>query len=149
MKMFLILLMVSITVTSAYSQQVRMTKEQYEQKVDSITAARTIAKMGSLFTLSTKQQQALREATITLNRERKAVFMEYRKTPGLPEKMQQQEKVRDSIYNSIVGADNYEKFRVAMLQEREQKQAAMAERMRAKFGTVDTVNNKPPAKPVN
>jgi hypothetical protein len=136
-------------VVASYSQQARITKEQYEQKADSVMSIRTIQKMQTLFTLTTQQQEELREATITLNRNRKAVFMEYRKTPALQEKMQQQEKVRDSVYQAIVGTANYAKYREAMMAERQQKQAAMAERMRVKFGTVDTVNNKPTTKPLN
>lgn len=132
-----------------YSQQAHITKEQYEQKLDSVMTARTVGKMQSVFTLTMQQQEKLKEATTMLNRKRKAVFLESRKTPGLSEKMQQQEKIRDSVFSSIVGAGNYEKYKAAMLLERQQKQAAMAERMRAKFGTVDTVNNKPTAKPLN
>lgn len=149
MKKLIIVCVLVLLVVASYSQQARITKEQYEQKADSVMSIRTIQKMQTLFTLTTQQQEELREATITLNRNRKAVFMEYRKTPALQEKMQQQEKVRDSVYQAIVGTANYAKYREAMMAERQQKQAAMAERMRVKFGTVDTVNNKPTTKPLN
>ena len=127
-----------------------MTKEQYEKKVDSFMTARIVGRMQKLFTLTAEQQQALKEATATLNRSRRAVFMQYKKTPLLQQKMQGQEQARDSVYQSIVGAANYATYKAVVLQERQQKQAAMEARMKAKFGTVDTVNNKPPTtQPLN
>lgn len=152
MKKIFIVLQFLIVTTIGYSQSVkpqpRLTQEQYEHKLDSVMAARTIQKMQSLFSVSERQQQSIREAMATVNRQRKAIFMEYRKMPELPEKMQQEDRRLDSVYTSIVGAANFEKFKAAIVQEREQKQAAMAARMRAKFGPVDTVN-KSSRKPLN
>lgn len=158
MKKIFIFLLFLIVTTIGYSQsakpqgqpQMRLTKEQYEDKLDSVMAVRTIQKMQSLFSVNERQEQSIREAMVTLNRQRKAVFMEYRKTPELPEKMQQQDRWLDSVYTSIVGAANFEKFKAAIVKEREQKQAAMAARMQAKFGPVDTTRNKRPVtKPLN
>lgn len=144
MKRLLVVLIVFLSVVTVYGQKAHLTQEQYEQKLDSFMTARMTTKMQTLFALSPQQQQAIKEATTTLNRSDKAAFMEYKKTPLLQQKMQEQEKMRDSVYQSIVGADNYAKYKAVAIQERQQKQAAMAARMQAKFGTIDTTVVKPP-----
>lgn len=130
-----------------YSQQPRITKEVYEQKADSVMTVRVIAKMQTLFTLTAKQHQAIKEATIALNRNRRTAFVQYGKTADLPQKIQQQDQAQDSVYRSIIGNTNYAIYKEAVGNERQQKQAAMEQRIKLKFGTIDTTVNKP--KPAN
>src|SRR5687767_9475149 len=136
-------------ILKGHSQQSRITKELYEQKADSVLTARVTRKMQTLFTLTTRQQQAIKEATIALNRNRRAVYAQYGKTADLPQKMQQQDQAQDSVYQSIIGNTNYAIYKEAVGTERQQKQAAMEQRIKLKFGTIDTTINKPVVKPLN
>lgn len=144
-EILLLLILSSLFTMSGYSQKDAASRLRNQQKADSAIAARTIQKMQELFTVSADQQQALKKATVTLRHYRQTVFAESKKTSVLQEKMQQQEHMQDSVYQSIIGGKNYALYKEAIQKEREQKKAAMIARVQAKFGTIDTTNLKPKA----
>jgi hypothetical protein len=112
------------------------------KKADSVMTLRLLQKMQSLFTLTDRQQQALKEAVVNLNSRRRNVFTQYKGTAGLKTKMNSERQLQDSVYRSIVGETNYTLYTEALEKEMKQKEAIMTERMKNTFPSLDTINNK-------
>lgn len=144
-KFSIILIFVIITGAPLYAQ--REVAEQHKQasirKADSVMTLRLLQKMQGLFTLTTQQQQALKEAVVNGNSRRRNVFTQYKGTMELKTKMDSERQVQDSVYRSIVGEINYTLYAEALKKEMKQKEAIMAERMKNTFPSLDTINHKP------
>jgi hypothetical protein len=117
-------------------------KQAYIKRADSVATARVLQKMKNIFSVSSQQEQALKNAVVTLNSRKRNLFTQYRDTAELKNKMDMQRQAQDSVYSSIVGEKNYALYTEALQKEMEQKKAIMAERVRIKFGT-DSLKIKP------
>lgn len=144
-KFIVTLIFIILTGAALYAQS--DVAEQHKQatirKADSVMSQRLLQKMQSLFTLTDRQQQALKEAVVNFNSHRRNVFTQYKGTAELKTKMDSERQVQDSVYRSIVGETNYTLYTKALEKEMKQKEAKMAERMKNTFPSLDTLNHKP------
>jgi hypothetical protein len=143
-KFIIIFIFIILTGATLYAQS--DAAEQHRQtsikKADSVMTLRLLQKMQSLFTLTTRQQQALKEAVVNLNMRKRNVFTQYKGTMELKPQMDSERQLQDSVYRSIVGETNYALYTEALKKEMAQKEAIMAERMKNNFPSLDTINHK-------
>lgn len=132
-----------LLLTRGYSQKDQPSVQQHDLKRDSLVTDRMLTKMKSLFEVTGDQERAIQQAVVKMNQDSKQLFTEYRRSEDFQRKIADGERNKDALYQSIIGEKNYALYKEAVQKEREQKAAAMAERMRAKFGTVDTTTTKP------
>ena len=144
-KFIIIFIFIILTGAALYAQSDASVQHRQAsiKKADSVMTLRLLQKMQSLFTLTDRQQQTLKEAVVNLNSRRRNVFTQYKGTMELKTKMDSERQVQDSTYRSIVGEANYTLYTEAMKKEMKQKEAIMAERMKNIFPSLDTLNHKP------
>jgi len=143
-KFIITIIFVFVTGAALYAQS--DVAEQHRQvsirKSDSVMSQRLLQKMQSLFSLTSRQQQAMQEAVVNFNSRRRNIFAQYKGTAELKVKMVAEQKVQDSTYCSIVGTSNYALYTEAVKKEMEQKETIMAGRIKNTFPSLDTINHK-------
>jgi hypothetical protein len=107
MKNFILFLVMTLSlVREGYSQQQRQ-----QHLADSVMSVRALNDINQLFTLSREQQAALYQVGLTVNQAKRSVFLNFRKTDSFQMKLAAVSFLKDSLYRSVLGADNFKVYR--------------------------------------
>jgi hypothetical protein len=130
-----------IAISFGQQLSVEQRRPLMEQKADSAIANRTIKRMKELFALTASQEQSLYQTGVKINTDRRQVFKTYWKTEAFRTQMTKIDSTADSLYQAIVGAENYKLFKEVLAADMIRKQAIMQQRAVAQ--TKDTLTAKP------
>lgn len=122
-------------------------QQRYEKKADSSLAGREVKRMKEVIRITSEQERLLLQAAITTNVKRREVFKSYWKKEGFRAQMIRVDKSADSLYQSIVGDSNYQMYKDTLQSRLLQRRQLMEQQ--GKFGSVDTLGNKPITKPLD
>jgi hypothetical protein len=135
-----LLVFTTATLGQQKQQSVEQRRPLMEQKADSAIANRTIKRMKELFPVSEKQEQALYQAGITINNNRRNVFKTYWKTEAFRGEMAKIDSTASLTYQSIIGEKNYQQFKEVLQADMIRKQIIM--KQRADSQIKDTLTSK-------
>ena len=112
-----------------YSQ--RNSPKQFEKRSDSVISDRMIQKMNSLFPVTDSQKVALQRAVVNFNLKRQETIQQYRiVAEAFQQKLSKEDIRQDSIYQSILGKENYLLYKESERKEHDQRIKAINERLR-------------------
>lgn len=129
MKYIIVLVYSLLSFLMTYSQ--KNYSKQFEKRSDSVISDRMIQKMKLLFPVTDSQKVALQKAVVNFNLKRQETIQQYRiVAEAFQQKLSKEDTRQDSIYQSILGKENYLLYKESERKEHEQRIKAINERFR-------------------
>jgi hypothetical protein len=110
--------------TSAYSQQTEQTAQkqlEHEKKADTAVSNKEVRLVKQYMSITSDQENALSEATIKVNQEKRLVFKKYWRTPSFQAEIAKAEHLQDSLFSAVLGTRNYELYKEKSIKDQEKR----------------------------